>query len=91
MIALLGPVSSVLAGGSCQLMKGRDSQHQDDAKSDVRLDAQTGPEAVRPDPGVGSLRSKPVGENATELIMTCPTDLEPSAREREREREMTLP
>lgn len=42
-----------------------------------RLDAQTGPEAFWPRDQVAG--SEPVRENETELIMTDPADLEPSA------------
>lgn len=51
-----------------------------------RLGVQTGPKAVWPRDRV--IRSKPVRENVTELIMTDPTDLEPSALQA-RAREMT--
>lgn len=51
-----------------------------------RLGVQTLPEAVWPQDCI--VRSKPVRENVTELIMTDPTDLEPSAL-RAGAREMT--
>lgn len=53
-----------------------------------RLRMQTGPEAIWPRDQV--VRSKPVWENVTELIMTDPTDPEPSASQA-RAREMTEP